>query len=235
MADGRPQHRAAQPASNTSNTSSYDATSLSKEFEQLMRTKRFNQLHDSARSRAGSQSPAPSYASHSIPPPSRAPPPPPSLGTEPRPASQPQPSNPALRGLPIMPSPPQDAPSIKFFNLLKGLSVTPTKYENPGLLDEALCTLPLDRLYAEAEEESQIMQAQAASVGGKPEWGYQDCVIRALLKYVRDPRSPSVGALPFPVAQTNIPCTAGGSSDPSSNSSTTRPARTAACPQSHRA
>ncbi|KAJ5735401.1 uncharacterized protein N7483_000526 [Penicillium malachiteum] len=172
MADGRPQQRA-QPASNN-----YDASSLSRQFEQLMRTKRFNQLQES---RSGSQSPAP-VASPSIPPPTRAPPPPP-FGASQHPSSQP-PSTPkshALRGLPIMPSPPQDPASLKFFNLLNGLSVTPTKYENPGLLDDALSVIPLDRLYSEAEEESQIMQASAASMGGKPEWGYQDCVIRALL------------------------------------------------------
>lgn len=198
MADGRHQHRAAsQPASNN-----YDASNLSREFEQLMRTKRFNQLQES---RGRSQSPAPVTAS-AIPPPSRAPPPPPSMGgAQQRPSSQPQstPKPQGIRGLPIMPSPPQDPASLKFFNLLNGLSVTPTKYENPGLLDEALCTIPLDRLYSEAEEESQIMQASAASVGGKPEWGYQDCVIRALLRFVPRNSRPAIDP-PRPLPLTSL-------------------------------
>ncbi|KAG2419222.1 hypothetical protein HFD88_004017 [Aspergillus terreus] len=184
MADRHHHHARRAPTSDT-----LDASELTHAFEQLMRNKRFNRLQEHSRSRSRTQSPSPAYPmspGQFPPPPSRAPPPPPTASQQPSSPSTPSCQSPALRGLPIVPAPPQDPSSLKFRNLLHVLSVTPTKYENPGLLDEALAHIPLDRLYSEAEEESQIMQAQAASVRGTPEWGYQDCVIRALLRWFKN-------------------------------------------------
>jgi hypothetical protein len=167
------------------------AKKLGLNFEELLRTKRQNEF---GRPRCPTR-PLParecSSSSNSRVRASEAP----SLNTPQLSDSQPSTSNrsssdippscTSLLNMPRVPSPPVDPQSERFRNLLITISVTPIKYENSGLLDEALQVVPLDRIYGEALEESGILQAQAESMGDgrKPEWGYQDCVIRALLRY----------------------------------------------------
>ena len=161
----------------------FNAADLSKQFEQLLRTRRLNELEQQARTpRSSSPHIAPqtprhhSYAVNS---------PQPSIVPSSRSSQHHPPTYTNFRSYPIVPSPPQDGPSLRFRSMLITLSMTPVRYENPGLLDEALTHVPIDRIYAEAEEEHNLLKGLAASKGDnvKPEWGYQDCVIRSLLRY----------------------------------------------------
>lgn len=178
--NGPPRRAPPPPPPRRSQPELFNPTAISEQFEEKMRIQRLNELNTPSRSRSGSPAPG-RRASNSSRPPSRH-----AQQASWPPTDSPPilPSYNSLRNLPKIPSAPQDPASIRFRNHLVTLSATPTKYENPGLLDEALAVIPLDRIYGEAEDESQLLQAQAASISPttKPEWGYQDCVIRALLR-----------------------------------------------------
>ena len=92
----------------------------------------------------------------------------------------------SLRNMPLIPAPPSDPQSQRFRNELHMLSEAPCKWENPGLLDEAMTLIPLERIYNEATEESAMLQATAESLGKKPAWSYQDCCIRALMRWYKN-------------------------------------------------
>lgn len=156
-----------------------DANALTAQFEQLLKTRRINDLVERSHRSVDPAIPSRRTSSTSRPPT--------------RPAPQPPIQNPAmppayssLRNHPKIATPPQDPASIRFHSQLRTLSHRPVSYENPGLLDEALQVVPLDRIYGEAEDESQLLQAEAFSSGkSKPEWGYQDCVVKALLRWFK--------------------------------------------------
>ncbi|KAF2007227.1 hypothetical protein P154DRAFT_420268 [Amniculicola lignicola CBS 123094] len=145
------------------------AQELTERFRQVLSTKRMTELSTMSSSR--SSSPAPRDFGTPQPPPTHNAPP----------------SYRSLRNIPLVPQAPQDARSMRFKHMLHSLSNMPLKWENPGLLDEALRAVPLEQIYNEAEEESQILQAEAESLGAgkKAAWGYQDCVIRALLRWFK--------------------------------------------------
>ncbi|KAK3057960.1 Protein png1 [Extremus antarcticus] len=175
------------------------AADLTQQFRRTLSTKRMNALS----SRPGSQRrrvivdqqqppsqtpPHATDASSPTPPPlpSRNAPQPPQQPPD-EPPLPPPPSYSSLKYLPIVPTPPTDQKSLRFRNMLLSLSATPLHWENPGLLDEALGAVPLERIYNEAQEESDLFEAEAQSLGPntKAAWGYQDCVIRALLKWFK--------------------------------------------------
>jgi peptide-N4-(N-acetyl-beta-glucosaminyl)asparagine amidase len=156
--------RAPQPAVDTDRL----ATELTERFRTVLSTKRLNEI--TSRSQSRSSSPAPR-----------------DFGTPQPPTANPPPTYSSIRNIPLMPESPRDARSMRFRNMLHSLSMLPTRWENPGLLDEALRVVPLEQIYNEAEEESQILQAEAESLGAgkKAAWGYQDCVVRALLRWFK--------------------------------------------------
>ena len=145
------------------------ATEMTEQFRQVLSTKRMNDLTSRSQSRSASPSPR-------------------DFGTPQPPSEHTLPTYASIRNLPIIPEAPRDVRSLRLRNMWHSLSNIPLRWENPGLLDEALKLIPLDQIYNEAEEESQVLQAEAESLGSgkKAAWGYSDCVIRALMRWFKN-------------------------------------------------
>ena len=79
----------------------------------------------------------------------------------------------------------KDVESMQFERHLTDLSSMVLQYENPDLLDDAMRSLPLEDIYHHAEGKFQLKTAEGRSIGDERPgcWGYQDYVIRELLRY----------------------------------------------------
>lgn len=83
--------------------------------------------------------------------------------------------------------PPEPPRGPKFQHVLSAFGNAPLRWEDTELLDQALKEIDMGTICREADEESERFVAMARSRGDetKPEWGYQDCIIRALSRYFR--------------------------------------------------
>ncbi|OJD30390.1 pngase family [Diplodia corticola] len=92
-----------------------------------------------------------------------------------------------IHNIPISPQRPLDRKSLRFRKFMRSLSENPLRWNNPDLLDKALAYVPLDVLHRQAESECEALRidAKSYSPARRPILGFQDCVIRALLRWFK--------------------------------------------------
>lgn len=114
------------------------------------------------------------------------------------------------------PQPPPHPRNSRFRDMLFTLCNVPIKWENNELLDLALKEIDLKSIYSDAEEENEhfIFLARSQGVGTKPEWGYQDCVIRALSRYFSSSFFTRVTTPPCEACESKLPTLPRGNTSP---------------------
>jgi len=91
-----------------------------------------------------------------------------------------------LLKIPRPPAPIERA-AVEFRTFLFRLSRTPMAWENPGLLDEAIKVIPLEKLYSDADEEWQMLSDVDGTHGTRhsSQWSHQDAMVRGLLRWFK--------------------------------------------------